>query len=36
MHPGRDARTDLEAWDEVERAHPRSFINMYTFWCCAN
>jgi len=36
MHPGRDARTDLAAWDEVERAHPGSFIGMYTFWCCAS
>jgi hypothetical protein len=34
MHPGRDARRDLSAWDDVERAHPKTFIGMYTFWCC--
>jgi hypothetical protein len=35
IHPGRDARDDLAAWEDVERAHPRTFVGMYSFWCCA-
>ena len=34
MFPGRDARTDLDAWGRFEQAHPDTFLAMYSFWCC--
>lgn len=35
MFPGRDPRTDLQAWDRFEQAHPDTFRGMYRFWCRA-
>ena len=32
---GVEALSDLESWDEYEKAHPETFLGMYVFWCQA-
>jgi SAM-dependent methyltransferase len=32
---GKGALSNLESWDDFEKAHPETFLGMYVFWCQA-